>query len=42
MNGAASRTDINAIETAMVAMRTAKTLCATAGDDRIRSRSDRE
>ena len=42
MNGAPSSTDIKAIASAMVAMRTANTVPAEAGDERMRSRSERE
>ena len=42
MNGAPSRTDIKVIASAIVAMRTANIVPAEAGDERMRSRSDRE
>ena len=41
MNGAASSTPIRTIENAIVAMRTANTFRAAAGDERMRSRSER-
>jgi hypothetical protein len=42
MNGDASKSDISAVASVMVAIRTANSRCAEAGDDRIRSRSERE